>query len=218
MDENELREIAAQLACPSGNMGLNVAESMNKGNAFISARTTEMLNPRIGETIAEIGPGNGLLSTPVVEKIGKKGQYIGLELSSEMADIATQNLEKSNSAQILVHVGDAMDALIKKGTLDGLFAVNLLYFIEDMPGLFGKISNWLKPGGRAVFGVRSAKVLKEIPFTQFGFRIRPLDEIIECLRASGFGSVETSHFYEGRETIAGLEILVDSQIIMATNT
>lgn len=217
MDENDLREIAAQLACPSGNMGISVAEAMNKGNAFISARTTEMLNPKPGETIAEIGPSNGLLSTPVVEAIGRKGQYIGLELSSEMAEAATQNLEKANSAQILIHVGDAMDAPIKTGSLDGLFAVNLLYFVEDLAGLFGEISNWLKPGGRAVFGVRSAKALKAMPFTQFGFRIRPLDEIVECLQASGFGSVESSYFDEGAATIAGLEILVDSQIIMATN-
>lgn len=218
MDENQLREIAAQLACPSGDMGLSVAEAMNKGNAFISARTTETLNPKPGETIAEIGPGNGLLSSPVVEAIGRNGHYIGMELSSEMADTATQNLENLNSAQILIHVGDAMDAQIKKGTLDGLFAVNLLYFIEDLPGLFGEISNWLKPGGRAVFGVRSEKALKAIPFTRFGFRIRPLDKIMECLKASGFGSVESSYFDEGAETIAGLEVLVDSQIIMATNT
>jgi len=216
MDENELREIAAQLACPSGEMGLSIAESMNEGNAFISARTAEILSPKMGETIAEIGPGNGLLSTPIVEAIGKNGQYIGLELSSEMADIATRNLVKSDTAQIFVHVGDAMDAPIKNGTLDGLFAVNLLYFIEDMHGLFGKISNWLKPGGRAVFGIRSAKALNAIPFTRFGFHIRPLDEIVRNLQSSGFGEVESSYFNEGVETIAGLEVLVDSQIIMAT--
>ena len=40
-------------------------------------------------------------------------------------------------------------------------AVNVLYFIDDLSPLFRKIAALLKPGGRAVFDLRSADSLKK---------------------------------------------------------
>ena len=216
MDDNQLKEIAAQLSCPSGGQGDKVAESMDKGNAFICARSIEMLDPKPREWIAEVGPGSGLLSIPIVESIGSGGCYIGMERSSDMASQAELRLDQINSSKVSFHIGDCMDAPIESNTVDGFIAVNVLYFIEDIQAFFMNISSWLKPGGRTVFGVRSEKSLRDIPFTRFGFNIRSLDEIVDALQASGFEDVKTAYYDEGIETIGGLEIAVDSQIIKAT--
>ena len=101
---------------------------------------------------------------------------------------------------------------MEDGTIDGLMAVNVLYFIEDLRDFLAKISAWLKPGARVVFGVRS---LGEIPFTRFGFRIRSLEEISQELQANGFGCVESLYFDEGTTTAADLEVPLDSLIIKA---
>ena len=192
-----------------------MGEKMNDTNAFITERSIEMLSPEAGERIAEIGPGNGILSIPIIESIGSGGHYIGMELSSEMARQAMKELRQINATQVDVHVGDCTSAPIEESSIDGLIAVNLLYFVDDVGALFKRISHWLKPGARAVFGLRSAQSLKGMPFTRYGFRIRSLEEITEELKASGFVRVETKYFDEGTSKLGDLEIPVDSLIVKA---
>ncbi len=59
MDEASAREIASQLARPSGEGGLKMTTVMNTTNAFITARAFEVLEAAPGECLLEIGPGNG---------------------------------------------------------------------------------------------------------------------------------------------------------------
>ena len=51
----------------------------------MTERSIEMLAPKSCERIVEIGPGNGILSIPIVESLGKGGHYIGIEWSTDMA-------------------------------------------------------------------------------------------------------------------------------------
>jgi SAM-dependent methyltransferase len=215
MDEATLRGIAARLARPSGEGAEAIATSMNEVNQFITARTIETLAPRAGEVIAEIGPGNGALSIPIVEALGDGGRYLGIELSDDMARGAVATLGPAGPARVDIHNGDCRSAPVDAGSLDGLMAINLLYFIDDLADLFGQIANWLKPDGRAVFGVRSPDSLNAMPFTQYGFRVRPLEEIETTLRQSGFTNITSAYHDEGTAMLGELEIPVDSIVIEA---
>ncbi len=215
MDETTLRGIAAQLARPSGEGAETIAATMNEVNNAITARVIETLAPQTGEIIAEIGPGNGALSVPIVEALGDDGRYLGIELSDEMARAAAATLGAVGPARIDIHNGDCRSAPLDATSLDGLMAVNLLYFIDDLADLFGQISNWLKPDGRAVFGIRSADSLNAMPFTQYGFRVRPLEEIETALRQSGFSNIASTYQDEGTTMFGELEIPVDSIVIAA---
>lgn len=198
MNESELREVAAQLACPSGECGVAIGEKMNEVNAAITRRSIAALSPKTGEWIVEIGPGNGILSLPIVEAIGPKGCYIGLERSIDMAAQALAILKNDEHAQIDIHVGNCLVAAIPENCMDGLMAVNVLYFIDDLDAFFAKIFTWLKPGARAVFGVRAQSTLEALPFARFGFHIRSLEAIIEKLNATGFAQVQSEYFVENK--------------------
>ncbi len=215
MDETALRGIAAQLARPSGDAAEQVAAAMNEVNSAITARAIEALAPQAGETIAEIGPGNGALSLPIVEALGQDGRYLGIDLSEDMARTAAATLSAAGAARVDIHNGDCQSAPIEAASLDGLMAVNLLYFIEDLPALLRQIASWLKPDGRAVFGIRSAESLTAMPFTQYGFRIRETAEIEAALRGAGFPNIASSYHDEGMTTLRELEIPIDSIIINA---
>lgn len=215
MDETALRSLAGQLAQPSGEAADQVAAAMNEANRAITVRAIDTLAPQAGETIAEIGPGNGALSLPIVKALGQDGRYLGIELSQEMARAAAASLGAANAARVDIHNGDCLSAPIDTASLDGLMAINLLYFIDDLPDLFGQIASWLKPAGRAVFGIRSADALKAMPFTQFGFRLREIEEIEAALRGSGFADVSSSYRDEGTTRLGELEIPVDSIVIEA---
>jgi len=99
-----------------------------------------------------------------------------------------------------------------------VFAVNLLYFIADLRDFFTTLQQWLRPGGKVVFGVRTARSLRAAPFTEFGFHIRELEDIINSLNQAGFTDI-TVHFHdEGSMDFAGMQMPVESLIISARKT
>ena len=173
MDESELKAVASQLSCPQGEGGVDIGNKMNEINSFITARTIETLSPQQNETIAELGPGNGALSEPVLNALGNNGIYIGIEPSGVMAREARKILSGKN-CNVEIICNDHMGAGIPGNKLDGIMAVNVLYFIENLDEFFSKIKNWLKPGSRAVFGIRSEHSLNNMPFTQYEFVVRSI--------------------------------------------
>ena len=212
MDESELKEIASQLSHPKGDGGIDMGNKMNALNAFITSRTIETLSPQQNEVIAELGPGNAALSESLVNTLGNHGKYYGIEPSDVMAQEASQRLA-GKACDIVIINGDHMSASLPENSVDGLFAVNVLYFIEDLDELFQQISGWMKPGSRVVFGVRSDHSLNSLPFIEYEFNVRSPDSIKECMRDNGFSDVDSSYYDEGTVMLGDLPLPVDSVII-----
>ncbi|TGD70615.1 class I SAM-dependent methyltransferase [Mangrovimicrobium sediminis] len=196
MNKNDLKEVANQLSCPSGENGVLFGERMNESNAVMISRCISCLSPVNGEAILEIGLGNGALSCPIVEAVGNEGRYIGLEHSETMASEALTILSQINPEIIDIKIGNCLEADIPQRKINGLLAVNVLYFIDDLDLLFQKIANWLVAGGRIVFGLRPQGLLQRMPFSEHGFNIRPLDEIIEKLAARKFANIHAEYISE----------------------
>ena len=213
MHDKMLQEIAQQLACPRGKDGYTIGEQLNQLNAFITERAIETLGPIQGESIAEIGLGNGALSERLVETLGKEGRFLGIEHSQDMAHVARKRLTQIGKANVNIYCGSFSNVAIGRDTLDGVMAVNVFYFIEDLDSLFEKVIYWLKPKSRAVFGVRSVESLHGMPFSRFGFYIRSFEEIQSAMYDSGFARVESKYYEEGIRNLGELKIPVDSLII-----
>ena len=216
MTPEELRAIADQLACPGcdgGDGGTLISDKMNSMNEFITARCIETLAPTGGQSIVEIGPGNGALSEGLIDILGEHGRYHAIEHSTDMAKLVAERLSVRAAATIEVHCGDCDDAPIAVRSLDGIFAVNLLYFIADLPGFFGTLHGWLKPGGRVVFGVRSSHSLEAMPFTEHGFHVRGLEELMAALSGAGFERIAAGYHDEGEVDFNGIKLPLDSLII-----
>jgi len=213
MDESTLKEIANQLSCPEGENGIATGEKMNSVNDFITQKTIEHLAIKQGESIAEIGPGNGMLSLPILASIGSQGRYLGIDQSADMAQLAKANLQNKACHDVRMACCVFSEAEVEEGSIDGLLAVNVLYFIDDLPAFFAHIKKWLKPNGRAVFGVRSPETLNAIPFTQYGFNIRTIKAMKRVMTEAGFNDVESTQYDEGMSSFEDIELPVDSVII-----
>lgn len=212
MDESELKEIASQLSCPQGDGGIEMGNKMNTLNAFITHHTIESLSPKENETITELGPGNGALSESLLDLLGSGGKYYGIEPSDVMANEARQRLSDKSCAIDIIN-GDHMSAQIPATSIDGIFAVNVLYFIDNLDQFFQQIRSWMKPGARAVFGVRSDRALNSLPFIEYGFHVRSPDEIMACMSNNGFSDVISNYYDEGTVLLGDLPLPVDSVII-----
>ena len=212
MDEQELRSIASQLSCPQGESGIEVGNKMNELNRFLTNKTIESLSPKQGDYIAEIGPGNGALSEPLLKLLGDIGRYLGVELSETMAK-EVKSVLSNNDCEVSIVCGDCLAVDVEAESLDGVMAINVIYFIEDLMSFLKHLAVWIKPGGKIVFGLRSEKALKAVPFTEYGFNLRSTDEIKKVMEESGFTSIESSVFDEGEVPFGDMTISVDSVII-----
>lgn len=216
MDKAQLRTVAEQLARPSGDLGMDISSKMNETNAFITARSIEALAPKSGEVIVELGPGNGALSRGLVRTLGKGGRYLGIEVSEDMVPVAQKSLRDAAEGEIRVHAGDCHDAVVDAASIDGLMAVNVLYFVEDLDGLLARIYPWFRAGGRCVFGIRPAATLQNLCFHEFGFHIRPPEVIESALSRHGFGDITMTEFDEGEGKLGAITFPNGSIIIKAT--
>jgi len=212
MDEQELCAIASQLSCPQGELGIEVGYKMNELNRFLTNKTIESLSPKQGDYIAEIGPGNGALSGHLLKSLGANGRYLGIELSETMAQEADTVLS-NNDCEVSVVYGDCLTVDVEGESLDGVMAVNVIYFIEDLIPVLKHLAKWIKPEGKIVFGLRSEKALESAPFTDYGFNIRSTDEIMKLMEEAGFASIESAVFDEGEVPFGDMMISVDSVII-----
>lgn len=216
METKQLRNVVAQLANPNGEAGADIAVKMNDTNAFITARAIEALAPAAGEFIVEIGPGNGALSCDLVKTIGSNGRYLGIEISEDMALVAKKILSEASSAEIDVHSGDYRDIQLDDASLDGLIAVNVLYFIEDLNGLLARIRPWFKPDSRCVFGIRPSRTLENFRFQEFGHQVRSHEEIEDAMRKHGFDEISVIHYDEGEGQLGDITFPNGSIIIKAS--
>ncbi|WP_444931357.1 class I SAM-dependent methyltransferase [Microbulbifer sp. SSSA002] len=212
MQDQDPQFIASQLSCPKGEAGVDMGNKMNILNQIITQQTIEKLSPQQAESIVEIGPGNGLLSLPILDALGADGHYLGIEMSETMAgELQSAIINKSCTTEVIC--GDCLEVQLKAESVDGIIGVNILYFIQDLLAFFTHIIHWIKPGGRVVFSIRSDKSLKKLPFTQFDFHIRNTSEIESLMQNAGFDAIESYSFDEQMIPFGDTLVPADSVII-----
>jgi len=105
------------------------------------ASLLELLQPRAGERILDIGCGTGQLTA----EIARSGaQVIGLDKSSEMLSEARRNF-----AGLRFEQGDASDFRFPE-KFDAVFSNAALHWVRDQAGAAKSMAGALRPGGRMV--------------------------------------------------------------------
>ncbi|MEL6186132.1 MAG: methyltransferase [Myxococcota bacterium] len=217
MTPEDLKELAAQLRLPSGELGAQVAAGMTKGNAVIVDRAFEALAVEPGHSVLEVGSGSGELAARVVEAMGPDGAYAGVEHAPDMARLTEERLGSSVSARVVVGAYGAPHVDQQLGGLayDRFVAVNVLYFVERLDDFFESAYRHLRPGGQVVLGVRSQLCLDQLPFTKHGFISRSLDIYLTALAAAGFEGPKAAFLQEKRIVMGDKSYPMDSVIIQA---
>lgn len=216
MNEHDLQELARQLRRPSGEMGAKVAEHLLSSNAALTKKVLAHLQVQRGHHVFEIGPGNGGLSQELVKSLGPDGWYIAVEHALDMVHATAESLADVAPCPIEVIEGDVLEVDLQADRFDRAFAVNVLYFVDDIPELFGRLFRALKPGGRLCLGIRSAPRLRQMPVAQYEFRIRPLDEYFVALHQAGFSNIQGHFMDDGTTELNGNSLPLDGIVVSAT--
>ena len=116
--------------------------SYNKHTAFVSQLAlpvVDLLNPKQGEKILDVGCGEGTLAVEI-ERRGAK--VIGVDMSAEM-------IEQCQAKGIEAYVGSVTD-LPYEEAFDAVFSNAMLHWVKDARGAVQNIAKSLKSGGHFV--------------------------------------------------------------------
>ena len=157
MDEQSLQQLAAQLRQPNGEEGIKTGEWMNRGNVHINLDTLEIVNAAAGDTVLEIGMGNGFFVNKILQQHNSI-QYTGADFSAVMVAGA----ERINAAWI--KNGQAKFVLTNGITLpfanesfNKIFTINTIYFWDDSIKILDEIKRVLQPKGKLIITLRTKR-------------------------------------------------------------
>ena len=186
-----LATVAGQLGRPHGLVGRGVAVLLNRGNRKAVAGAVEAAGAAAGNTVADIGFGGGLGLDMFLRRVGPQGTVYGVEVAEDMLTRARSRFATQITAGSLKLINGSLAALpLDDKSLDAAITVNTVYFVADLDSVCNQLARVVRPGGRAVLGIGDPDAMARLPFTAYGFTLRPIDEVIAALKRAGFQSIQ----------------------------
>lgn len=190
MIQENYRTIASQLRKPTGDLGKQVGEMMNKGNRLMNLATVKQLEPEPYDKILEIGMGNGCFVKNILGN-HKTIRYTGCDFSETMikeARLWNEDFVQSGQAQFT----EASTDMLPYGNeaFNKIFTVNTIYFWDNTTAVLTEIRRVLKQNGLLIISLRPKSIMNVLPVTQYGFKTFSKQDCIELLTKNGFHKVE----------------------------
>jgi SAM-dependent methyltransferase len=109
---------------------------------------TATANLREGETVVDLGSGGGLDVFLAARKVGPTGKAIGIDMTTEMLDLARRNAEKSGLANVEFHRATIDRLPLPDASVECVISNCVINLAPDKAAVFKEIARVLKPGGR----------------------------------------------------------------------
>ncbi len=164
--------VLAALALPAA--PTTVAEDQPKKDE--GASILELIRPRAGETIADIGCGKGTWTFPLARLVGEHGRVYAVDIDRAKIATVRKRVEREKVTNIKLVHSLPDDPMLPKDSLDAVFLNDVIDYVERsaLLGFLDGIRVALKANGRLI--IRDPKG-------------NPSRVISECYRA-GFNLVE----------------------------
>jgi ubiquinone/menaquinone biosynthesis C-methylase UbiE len=115
-------------------------------------RLREILEPREGERLLEIGPGTGYYTLPVAGWLAPGGSLDVLDVQQEMLDHTMRRAREEGIENITPTLADARELPFPDAVFDGAFLVTVLGEVPDQDAALRELGRVVRPGGRIVVG------------------------------------------------------------------
>ncbi|KAM4721574.1 uncharacterized protein WCC33_007861 isoform 2-T2 [Rhinophrynus dorsalis] len=123
------------------------------GEGFVSTgglETTKefvsMLNLLPGQRVIDVGCGIGGGDFYMAKTYGV--EVLGMDLSSNMVEIAMERAVKEKTPLVQFEIGDATRRIFPDASFDVVYSRDTILHINDKGALFRRFYSWLKPGGK----------------------------------------------------------------------
>ncbi len=116
------------------------------------ARLREILEPRPGERLLEIGPGTGYYTLDLAAWVGDQGTVEIFDIQQEMLDHTVRRARERGLWNVNPTLGDAQQLGWDDDSFDAAILTTVLGEIPDQDAALRQIARVLKPGGRLIVG------------------------------------------------------------------
>jgi len=181
--------ISAQFRKPSGIAGGLSTFIMNLTNQRQYNAVISALSLSAGDTVLDIGFGNGYL----LHRLAKiaPATFHGIDISEDMVRAATaRNKKLVLSGQMHLQVGDVSKINLEDGFFDKVYTVNTVYFWQDIDLGLSEINRVLKPNGIFINAVYSKKVLDSLRHADYGYTKYTQAQLKKAAKQNGFEILE----------------------------
>ncbi len=115
-------------------------------------RLREILEPRAGERLLEVGPGTGYYALPVATWLAPGGTLDVLDVQQEMLDHTLRRAREEGIENIEPILADARTLPFEDDSFDGASLVTVLGEIPDQDAALRELRRVVRSGGRIVGG------------------------------------------------------------------
>ncbi len=206
LNEDQLKELAAQLSQPVGENGIVTGRQMEVTNANMILSSIKALQLTGTEAVLEVGFGNGA-HVPLVLQYGNGITYTGVDISETMeAEALKKNAAAVEEGKAAFIVADGNMLPFAANSFDRLFTVNTIYFWKDPARYLLEFLKVLKPGATGVICFAERSFMQQLPFVQYGFNLYTKEEVEILLSQAGFVQVKSSLHMEQVQSNAGEKV------------
>jgi ubiquinone/menaquinone biosynthesis C-methylase UbiE len=99
-----------------------------------------------GQSVLDVGCGPGTISADIAHLVAP-GPVTGIDLSSEVIELARRGAEGANDTNLSFHVGDVYDLQFADSSFDVVYAHQVLQHLSDPVRALGEMRRVLTPGG-----------------------------------------------------------------------
>ena len=125
-------------------------EALDRQVEQLGLAAMDLLCPREGEHIIDIGCGCGQTSLALAARVQPAGSVVGVDISEPMLDVALRR-PRSADLQVAFRKLDAQTGDLGRGVFDAAFSRFGVMFFSDPAAAFANIRASLKPDGAAAW-------------------------------------------------------------------
>jgi SAM-dependent methyltransferase len=181
------RYLSRQAARPRGAAGRLLARIWVTETAAVNDVATDLLAPRPGLSVLEIGFGPGR----TLGRLAAAGaQVTGVEISPAMlAAAARRNADPVATGRMHLHLGDGTTLPAPDDSIDAVLAVHTLYFWPDPAATLTEAARVLRPGGRLVLAFRAGDHPLPRRFDRDVYHVPTTEHATRWMLAAGFTGI-----------------------------
>lgn len=180
---------------------------MEDRNRESSKVMVQWLDPKPSSVVVEIGPGHGMALESLLKEYQPSRVY-GIEISEAFRQkLQSKFAEQLASGLLSIHNHDAKHLpFLHEASVDYIYALNVIYFLNPLSEYLAEIYRILKPGGTILFGISTA--VASVICDPTYFVNTDWDACTEAIKLAGFENVVRG---EGVPRKRGLLVPISAQ-------
>ncbi len=183
---------------------------------------TMLADLQLGEVVLDLGSGGGIDVLLSARRVGPSGMAYGLDMTSEMLDLARKNQAEAGLTNVEFLRGRIEDVPLPTGTVDVVISNCVVNLSPDKDAVLREAFRVLKPGGRlAIADIVLRSALSEQTRALIGLwtgcvaGALVVEDYEAKLRAAGFEGVaiEPTRVFEDDDIVSlAAELSVDAEL------